>query len=387
MNSLQKYIKLCLETRAFTYQPDDINAKLQNELSPKLFNDKTNMTPSEVVDDLSDKWGENYAISFVRGYKGNIPSVEVNPHARFATPHGTYSYLLTRKNFTDLFLKGKLPGDDFATDRPYFHIIKFSSPRKATINTDMSSDFYNKETNFDVDNNSEYYDHLNQEKYKKFTFPKYKSDVREMLRVSLYSQTLPRKIRNTIRQRGKLVTVTRKNYMSVLYATGFRASSVAKNIKLIHDMLCVGSEENLQYLDTFLDYVTSFLINLADRLFTSRKSKYYKRNVEKDMPEFLVAKLYRIADILSYITPNPKTGSGRHNDSSRMSLLLHSVGIETIIDKGSSMIHHKQPQQALSINWGPNSAIENMGTYNNIFKYCTKKELQDLYVKNADYLH
>ena len=204
-----------------------------------------------------------------------------------------------------------------------------------------------------------------------------------MLRVSLYSQTLPRKIRNTIRQRGKLVTVTRKNYMSVLYATGFRASSVAKNIKLIHDMLCVGSEENLQYLDTFLDYVTSFLINLADRLFTSRKSKYYKRNVEKDMPEFLVAKLYRIADILSYITPNPKTGSGRHNDSSRMSLLLHSVGIETIIDKGSSMIHHKQPQQALSINWGPNSAIENMGTYNNIFKYCTKKELQDLYVKNA----
>ena len=104
--------------------------------------------------------------------------------------------------------------------------------------------------------------------------------------------------------------------------TSFRASSVAKNIKLIHDMLCVGSEENLQYLDTFLDYVTSFLINLADRLFTSRKSKYYKRNVEKDMPEFLVAKLYRIADILSYITPNPKTGSGRHNDSSRMSLLL-----------------------------------------------------------------
>ena len=43
MNSLQKYIKLCLETRAFTYQPDDIHAKLQNELSPKLFNDKTNM--------------------------------------------------------------------------------------------------------------------------------------------------------------------------------------------------------------------------------------------------------------------------------------------------------------------------------------------------------
>ena len=217
--------------------------------------------------------------------------------------------------------------------------------------------------------------------------PKYTSDVKEMLRVSLYSQIDPKRVRNTIKQRGRIVKVTRKNYMSILYSTGFRASSVARNIKLLHDILCIGSKENKQYLDTFLDYVTSFLVNLADRLFSSRKSRYFRSNFEKDKSEFLVAKLYKIADILSYITPNPKEGSGRHNDSSRMSLLLHSIGIDTIIDKGSRMIHHKQPQQALSINWGPDSSIENMGTYKNIFKYCTKKELENLFINNADYLH
>ena len=98
MNKLEKYINLYLETRAYTYSPRSIDAKLQNRISPKLSNDKTNMSPEEVVEDMHDKWGEDYAISFVRGYQGNVPSVEINPHARFATPHGIYSYLLTKEN-------------------------------------------------------------------------------------------------------------------------------------------------------------------------------------------------------------------------------------------------------------------------------------------------
>ena len=387
MNKLEKYINLYLETRAYTYAPRSIDAKLQNRISPKLSNDKTNMSPEEVVEDMHDKWGEEHAISFVRGYKGNVPSVEINPHARFATPHGIYSYLLTKENLTNLFLSRRTQGIDFATDRPYFHIIRLSSPNKAVINPNMTSDYYTSQGDIDIDPNSPYSDQINQERYKKLVLPKYTSDVREMLRVSLYSQVTPRKVRNTIRQRGKNIVVTRKNYMSILYATGFRPSSIAKNIKLTHDILCTGSDEKVQYLDTFLNYVSSFLINLVDRLFSSRKSRFYNRNIQKDDPEFLVAKLYRIADILSYITPNPKQGSGRHNDPTRLSLILHSVGLDSIVDTGSSLIHQKQPQQALSINWGPNSSIENMGTYRNIFKYCSRKELEELFVNNADYLH
>lgn len=386
MNKLEKYINLYLETRAYTYPPRSIDSNLQNRISPKLSNDKTHMTPEEVVDDMRDKWGENYAISFVRGYKGNTPSVEINPYARFATPHGIYSYLLTKENLSSLFLKKMLPGDDFATDRPYFHIIRLSTPNKAVINPDMTSNFYT-DNDLNIDPSNPHAEQISQERYRRFIFPKYTSDVKEMLRVSLYSQVKPRRVRNTIRQRGKTVVVTRKNYMSILYSTGFRASSVAKNIKLTHDILCTGSEENQAYFDTFLNYVTSFLINLVDRLYSSRKSRFYNRNVTKDNSEFLVAKLYRIADILSYITPNPKEGSGRHNDPARLSLLLHSIGLDSIVDKGASLIHQKQPQQALAINWGPNSSIENMGTYKNIFKYCSRKELRELFVNNADYLH
>lgn len=387
MSKLEKYISLYLETRAYTYPPESIDASLQNEISPKLSNDKTHMTPEETVDDLHDKWGKDYAISFVRGYKGEKPTLEINPHARFATPHGMYSYLLTKENLTNLLLSKRLTGDEFAKDRPYFHIIKLSTPNKATINPDMSSNYYNIQDDNSNDVNSNYTDHLAQTKYKKFTLPKYTSDVKEMLRVSLYSQVIPKRARNTIKQRGKVVAISRKNYMSILYSTGFSSSAIARNIKLAHDALCTGSIEKRKYLDTFLEYVTSFLMTLADRLFTSQRSRFYNRNIDKNDPEFLVAKLYRIADILSYMTPNPKEGRGRHNDSSRLSLLLHSIGIESIVDTGSSLIHHKQPEQALSINWGPNSSVENMGTYRNIFKYCSRKELEDLFVNNAEYLH
>lgn len=366
------------------YSPSSINSKLQNKISPKLANDKTDLSPEETTLDLHDKWGENYAISFVSSYKGQIPSVEINPYARFATPHGIYSYLLTRENLTNLFLSRRISGDDFATDRPYFHVLRLSGHNKAVINPDMSSDFYEEDSNYE---NEEYDDDVYYERYKKFILPKYYSDIKEMLRVSLYSQNLPRYRIKTIKQRGKLINVTRKNYISLLYSSGFRASSIAKNIKITHDILCLGSEENKAYLDTFLTNVTSFLANLADRLLTSTKSRDFNPNVQKDNSRFLFAKLYKIADILSYITPNPKEGRGRHNDPSRLSLLLHSIGINSIIDTGARLIHKKQPQQALSINWGPQSSVENMGTYRNIFKYCSKKELEELFINYADYLH
>ena len=387
MNKLEKYVSLYLETRAYTYPPESIDSNLQNKISPKLSNDKTHMTPEEVVDDMRDKWGDNYAISFVRGYKGQIPSVEINPYARFATPHAIYSYLLTKENLTNLFLSRRTPGIDFATDRPYFHIIRLSSHNKAVINPDMTSDYYSKIGNLDIDSTGPYSDQLRQEKYKKIILPKYLSDVREMLRVSLLSQITPNKTRNTVKQRGKTITVTRKNYMSILYSTGFRPNLIAKNIKLTHDILCTGSDEKTAYLNTFLNYVTSFLVNLVDRLFSSRKSRFYNSRVKKDDPDFLVAKIYRIADILSYITHNPKRGSGRHNDPARLSLILHSIGLDSVVDTGSRLVHEKQPQQALSINWGPNSSVENMGTYKNIFKYCSRKELKELFVNNADFLH
>ena len=46
-----------------------------------------------------------------------------------------------------------------------------------------------------------------------------------------------------------------------------------------------------------------------------------------------------------------------------------------------------QPEQAMAIDFGPHSNVRNLGTYNNIFYQLSKKELKDLFINNADYLH
>ena len=371
MNKLNDYIKLCLETRAYMYPPKRIDAKLQNQLSPKLANDKTKLLPEEVVKDIGDKWGEDFVISFVRSYKGKVPSIEINPHARFATPHGIYSYLLTRENLTDLFLKGHIEGVDFAMNRPYFHIMKITTQNKAYIMPDGTSNIYS--------NNDK----------REFMY-----DVQEMVRTSLMSQVASRRAPDR--------KINTKNYTSTLYKAGYTSSRVARAIHKAYDAVYLKApEESKVDLDKFTENVAIFLDFLVDRKSKSTIEK--KRSYHKDYKSskaildkksgYLFLKLYKIADILSYITPNPKQGSGRHNDPSRLSLLLRNVNIEAIIDKGFGLLHHLQPSQAVAINYGGGdkksqfSSVENLGTYKNIFKYCSAEELKELFIEHADYLH
>ena len=94
---LKDYIKLILEAqRGIMYPPNRIDSKLQSQLSTPQSNDKTDLSPEEIVKDLSDKFGANYYISFVKGYKGQVPDVSINPFSMYATPHGIYTYLLTK---------------------------------------------------------------------------------------------------------------------------------------------------------------------------------------------------------------------------------------------------------------------------------------------------
>ena len=371
MSNINDYIKLFLETRAYMQQPHKIGAELQNKLSPKLRNDKTNLSPEEVVKDLNDKFGDDIVISFVRGYKGKVPSIEINPYARFATPHGIYSYLLTKENLSDLFLRGHVKGVDFAMDRPYFHIMKITTQNKAYIMPDGTSNVYN--------NNDK---------------RKFMHDVQEMVRTALISQVTSR--RSPDRK------INAKNYTSTLYRVGHSSSRVARAIHKAYDAVCLKAPEGKKVdLNKFTENVAIFLDFLIDKKVkhtVERKSRYHKdykssKVILDKKPGHLFLKLYKIADILSYITPNPKQGSGRHNDPSRLSLLLRNVNIEAIIDKGFGLLHHLQPSQAVAINYGGGSkdnqfsSVENLGTYRNIFKYCSDEELEELFISHADYLH
>ena len=67
--------------------------------------------------------------------------------------------------------------------------------------------------------------------------------------------------------------------------------------------------------------------------------------------------------------------------------MLKNAGIDNIIDMGFGLIHHKQPQQAASLHYGTDAPVKNLGTYNNIFAQLSKKELEELFIEYADYLH
>tara|TARA_B000000557_G_scaffold243607_1_gene224651 strand:+ start:817 stop:1926 length:1110 start_codon:yes stop_codon:yes gene_type:complete len=368
---LKEYVRLIVEAqRGIMYPPSRINSKLQSELSSSQSNDKTHLTAEETVKDMSDKFGANYYISFVRGYKGQVPDLSVNPFSRFATPHGIYTYLLTKKNLESLFLKQRLDYVDFAMDRPYFHIIQIESPNKAVLNPDKTSNKYAKDT---AGYDSQYF-----------------KDIQEMVRVSLMSlpgtaSYITQKINRLPYKVKKLYqSLDKTNYISALYRSGHRSSRIATAIEAAYKKLCIDTNEL-----TFNEFTTSiakFLASKVNQYYSSRRSSDYNPEAVNNKMYFL-KNVYKISDILSYITPNPKQGAGRKNDPVRRSLLLQSIGIDALIDAGSSTIHHEQPEQALSVEFGPHSTIKNLGTYNNIFHQLSRKELEELYIEHANYLH
>jgi hypothetical protein len=364
---LKEYISLIVEAqRGILYPPSRINSKLQSELSSSQENDKTSLTPEETVKDLSDKFGSNYYISFVRGYNGQVPAIGINPFSRFATPHGIYTYLLTRKNLTDLFLNQRLNYVDFAMDRPYFHIIQIDSPNMSVLTKNGSSNKYA----------------INSDKYFE--------DIQEMVRVSLMSlpgiaSYITNKLnRLPIKTRSLYNTINSKNYISILYKSGHKSSHIATAIEAAYKKLCIDTKEIT--FNEFTTGVSSFLASKVNQYYTSRRSSDYNPGA-KNNKMFYLKNIYKIAEILSYITPNPKKGSGRSNDPVRRSLLLHSIGIDSIVDAGSGTIHDMQPEQAVSIDFGPHSTIKNLGTYNNIFHQLSSEKLKELYIEHADYLH
>ena len=123
---LLKYIRSYLAEATIPYKADEISAKLQHELSPNIPKDMTNLSDKETIKTLMKNIDENTCISFVNTYDVNSPSFNINPHAKYNTPHGNYAYPLTLKNFRTLYKTKKVSGTEFATDRPFFLLFKIN---------------------------------------------------------------------------------------------------------------------------------------------------------------------------------------------------------------------------------------------------------------------
>ena len=365
-NYIKQYIKLLSEsTKAIMMEPYKVGSRLQSAISPVLRNDKTNLTPEEIIQDLHDKFGRNYMITFVNKYDDDVPGLGINPKAGFATPHGIYSYLFNRENFSKMLLSQRIRGVDFATNRPYFHIFKITTPDKVYVNADGATSKYVNDA----------YDR-----------EKYLSDLRDCVRTSLLS-LIEDKSTEPNRK-----FINKKNYLSILYKDMFkREKDVARLIYNCYDAVCIKAPDAEKVdKETFFDQIRDYL----DEMTTKKRVRGWEEIKDKK-PGYLFLKLYAAIYLLSYLTPYPKRGTGKSNDPSRFALMLQNVGIKAIIDDGYGLIHHKQPSQAVTINYGgkkedPDEQFSNyelLGTYNNIFHQLSAQELEDLFVNHATYLH
>ncbi len=142
MNKLLiKYIKNYLNESPVPYAGRYVSANIQHKLSPKISKDMTGLSTKDVLKVLMKNIDERTCISFVNSYNKRVPSFNINPRAAYHTPHGNYAYPLTLDNLRELIGSGKIDGQSFAIDRPYFLLFKINSPNTIFIDKDGTTNY------------------------------------------------------------------------------------------------------------------------------------------------------------------------------------------------------------------------------------------------------
>ena len=145
---LLNYIKRYLKESALPYSAKEIGAGLQHKLSPKISKDMTKASDEDVLKILMQNLGDRTCISFVNEYNKDIPSFNINPIAKYNTPHGNYAYPLTLEILRDIIAVKKVKGTSFAIDRPYFLLFKVNSPNALVIDEDGKTNYKRDELKF-----------------------------------------------------------------------------------------------------------------------------------------------------------------------------------------------------------------------------------------------
>jgi len=257
-------------------------------------------------------------ISFIDAYEFNLdwnedsedreneylpPKLSLNPNATFGTPHAIYGYPFDKEN-CELFLRtGKPTYSKFATNRNYFHLIKIDLNNPRVILFKADGT-----CNHDI-NKKEYF-----------------SRIKELHR---------------------------------LYKLFYR--DMSKDNEYIDKR-----DEEREILQDNLNVVYSEFIDfMRDGMFIDEYARL------KNNPFYL---LYRFAGYLSRLQgldafdeaalESNKKNKG-HSEFS--ALLLHSIGIDCIVDRGLGIVHRNEPSQAhiLTFNNSSSTIYKYLGTYKN----------------------
>ena len=373
---LVNYIKQYLKESALPYHAEDIDAGLQHKLSPKITKDMTNISEEDVLKILMQNLGDRTCISFVNEYNEDIPSFNINPHARYNTPHGNYAYPLTLENLRDIISIKKVKGASFAIERPYFLLFKVNSPNALVIDEDG-----------------------------KTNYKSLRSTRRAMSRGEVI--TLDQDINTIIRTFIYYIRTSNKPSPSLPKWRSFNSDSFNDQLPRYHalaeyELESLNNNQNRieTFIERFSDVLRDFMKNYLtlcnevpndiEKKFFNKTFKLLKKHLVElsgkkinkfhkgdDTDDF--HKIYFICWLLSNIG---EITSRKDSNGPILTLLLRSIGPDAIIDQGSSTLHNAEPEQTVSLSFGNVEAkdIEFLGTFENIFKK-SEDYLEDLAAK------
>ena len=360
---LLNYIKSYLSESAIPYSAEDIDAKLQHKLSPKISKDMTSLSDEDVLKVLMQNIDERTCISFVNVYDESIPSFNINPYAKYNTPHGNYAYPLTLKNLRDIISIKKVKGTNFAINRPYFLLFKINSPNTLVLDKEGKSNYKSLRSARKA-----------MAKSRTITLDQ---DINTIIRTFIYYVRTKTKELPSMPEWSKRNT-SNFNYELPQYhssaedcleslinkditidAFSSRFGTVIRNfveINLSNKRKVPSSIENKFFNKTF-ELLKEYLVELSE----SEINKFYKG---EDTDDF--HKVYFICWLLSQVG---EVSNRKKSNGPILTLLLRSIGLDAIIDQGSSTLHSAEPEQAVSLSFGNVHAkdIEFLGTFNNIF--------------------
>jgi hypothetical protein len=378
---LEKYIKAFLKEAASTAianKASDLTGMSHNQSARSYSNDMSEIDNQEALLKVLENVGNNCFISFVDKYDEKIPRLEVSPKVSYDTPHGNYAYPLTIAVLKDIIEKGKVGGASFALERPYFHMFKKSdSLNSIEIQPDGSNNYtgdFNKdlrtivhtavmfkaakfiEENEEIDTTSLSDDDKG---YKTFSFKN-----RISRRINRNSSNKPIDDKSLRRMMFYLI----KNLCSLYYF----------NNNAFHQ----------ESVDLIVDWITRTVTSKAN----SRENKFFKRSTNKLLSKFhaLYYACFMLARTISDdsdifdnnefdVNKINQPQENRIHQGSIFTMLLNSIDVDFINDKGSSTLHSNEPIQAVYLNSSKKENVVLVGTFNNIFASSKIKSLEYLF--------
>jgi len=368
MNKLLiNYIRQYLIEATVPYSGRYISANIQHKVSPNISKDMTHLSDRDVMKILMQNIDERTCISFVNSYSSKIPSFNINPRAIYQTPHGNYAYPLTLNNLRELIETGKVDKQSFAVDRPYFLLFKINSPNTIFIDKDGTTNYKSVRSARRVDVKSKVIsvnDDINTIIRNFIYFARTSRVIKPGsqdwtdLDTSIYYKQQPNAYSNLEDKFEELLNkdITVESFVNE-FGIGLK-NFITKNTSLSLKNK-IPSDIEKHFFDETFKLLKEYLVELAD----SEINKFYKGEEETD--DF--HKVYFICWLLSQVGVITNT---RKSNGPILTLLLRSIGLDGIIDQGSSTLHSSEPTQSVSLSFGNIKAdnIDFLGTFNNIFK-------------------